>query len=198
MNEPGDARDYLEALARELRVGRGYRRRALAEIAGHIDDIVEQERRRGTSTEEAERVAVRRLGSVSVVARELCTSRRETLAQCRERRRTTLAILGAAVVVACATFAKLATGKPDDHLGLEAVAAISSAIALFACGSRVLSQRTRPVLAAVAGVWIGTSAVLAGDGDLVYCGLVAGLVAASAAAVVWTRRLGWRLRGGAR
>jgi hypothetical protein len=191
----GPGRQYLDALARELRVGWRYRRRALAEIAAHFDDVAECERRRGASAEEAERVAIRRLGAVGTVADEFSRSRRDALALARVRALGASAYLGAALVVACALLARLTVGDSDGHLGLETAAAIASAVAVMLIDRWPgRAGRARIALTCVSAVWIATTAALLTSGDVLFCGLTLLGVGAAVTLVYRARRLRWRPR----
>jgi hypothetical protein len=197
VSEKGPGREYLEALARELRVSWRYRRRVIAEIAAHIDEAVERERRLGAGMEEAERVAVRRLGPVGTVADGLAGAHREAVAAARERALRTIASVGAAVVVACASLARLTTGDSDAHLGLEAAAAIAVAIAVLLIDvSQRASRHAGVALACVTAFWIATTAALVSDGEIAFCGITLLAVGAAATIVYGARRVRFRPRRG--
>jgi hypothetical protein len=145
----------------------------LAEIAGHIEDVAERERRRGAGAQDAERVAIRRLGSARAVAAELSAARRETIALARQRALRWMAYLAAVLVLACASLARLTTGDADGHLGLEVVAAVAALIAvLLIDGWRRAGARVGSAVVCVVGVWIAASAALVGAGDVAFCGQV--------------------------
>lgn len=190
MSEEQPGRFYLEALARELSVGRRYRRRALAEIADHIDEVCERERHRGASAEEAERIALLRLGAVEVVAGDLSIAWREAVMLARVRALRLIAVFGAVLVVACASLAGLVLGGSDEHLGAEAVSAVCAALALMLIdGRRRGFARVGALLLGVIVVWIAVSAVLISDGDVAYCGSVLLAVSGTAALAYGARRL---------
>jgi hypothetical protein len=197
VNENGPGREYIEALAGELRVGWRYRRRVLAEIAAHLEDGVERERRLGAAPDEAERLAIQRLGPVGRVAEELDRAHREGFVLARVRMLRILSNLGAALVVACASLAGLATGDSDGHLGLEAAAAITAAMAFLLVDT---SQRTSRYVAIALGcvvlAWTATTAALVSDGELEFCALTALGVGAGATLVYWARRAGLTPRRG--
>jgi hypothetical protein len=193
VSECGPGREFLDALARELRVGWRYRRRVIAELADHLDEAVERERRLGAGAEEAERVAIRRLGAVGVVADRLVAARREAVALARERALGTLVTIVAALVVACASVARAATGDSDAHLGVEAAAAIAGAVAVLltdACPRA--SRRVGIALVGVIAVLIAAATVVASDGDVTFCGLTLLGVGGIATVRRCGRRLRWR------
>jgi hypothetical protein len=71
----GPAQKYLEAVGQELRVGRRYRRRVLAELASHIEDAAEREQELGLSSHEAQRHAIERVGAPETVAEHFSRAR---------------------------------------------------------------------------------------------------------------------------
>jgi hypothetical protein len=191
------AREYLDAVGRELRVGRRYRRRVLAELAGHIEDASERERRLGTGAEQAQRRAIERVGSVDAVAARFSTTHRSSRAGLREKRVRSMAYLGACVVLACAALAPLATGNSDGHLGLEVAATLVAAVAVLLLDIWMwTAKRVSALLAGVVGVWIAGGVILVRDGDPLFCGQVFAGALIAAVVLSATRRLNLRPRRG--
>ena len=197
MSSPGPTQEYLDAIDKELRVGRRYRRRILAELADHIEEGSERERRHGMSAEQAQRRAIERVGGVAAVAEHFSTTHRDFRASERAKGIRLMAYLGACVVLACATLAPLATGDSDSHLGLEISATIAAALAVLLLDlSGWASKRVSALLAGVAGAWIAAAAILVRDGDALFCGQVLGGVLIAAALLSATRRVNLRPRRG--
>jgi hypothetical protein len=191
------ARDYLDSVGRELRVGRRYRRRVLSELAGHIEDASEREQRLGMGAEQAQRRAIERIGSVDAVAARFSTMHRSSRARQREKRVRSMAYMGAIVVVACAALAPVATGDSDGHLGLEAAATVVAAVAVLLLDTWMgTSKRVSALLAGVVGVWIAGAVILVRDGDPLFCGKVFAGALIAAVLLSATRRLSLRPRRG--
>jgi hypothetical protein len=197
MNENGPGREYLEALAGELRVGRRYRRRVLAEVAAHLEDAAERERRLGAGPDEAEHLAIQRLGPVGSVAEELAGAHREGFVLARVRTLRRISTFGAALVLACALLARVATSDSDGHLGLEAAAAVTAAMVLLLVDTSQRAPRYVAIaLACVVLAWTATTAALLSDGEFEFCALTALGVGAGATFVYWARRARFTPRRG--
>ncbi|TMK99160.1 MAG: hypothetical protein E6G34_06615 [Actinobacteria bacterium] len=190
MSVKGPAKEYLEALSDELRVGGRYRRRVLEELASHIDDAAERDQARGMSVEEAQRRAIERVGPVPAVAERFSTTRRLWRASACGRGVRVMAYLGAAVVLVCALAAPFTIRDSDGHLGLEVTAALIAAVALLLFDLWTpTSKRALTVLAGVVGVWLAAGVRLVSDGDVLFCVQVYGCVLAAAVLLSARRRL---------
>jgi hypothetical protein len=193
----GPTQEYLDAVGKELRVGRRYRRRILTELADHIEEGSERERRHGMSAEQAQRRAIERVGGVATVAEHFSTTHRDSRASMRGKGIRLTAYLGVFVVLACITLAPLAAGDSDSHLGLEISATIAAALAVLLLDLSVwASQRVSALLAGVVGVWIAAAVVLVRDGDALFCGQVFAGVLIAAALLSAARRVTMRPRRG--
>jgi hypothetical protein len=169
----------------------------LEEIAAHLEEAAERERRGGLSAGEAERRAIERVGPVPAVAERCSVTRQRSVAGARERALRALPWLAAVVVFACVSLVSLTAEEPDRHLGIEVVAAVAAALAvlLFDIWDGA-ARRVSALLAGTAGVWVGASVLLASEGDALFCVLVLAGVLGAAGLLYAGRRLHWRPRRG--
>jgi hypothetical protein len=190
----GPEQKYLEAVGKELRVGRRYRQRVLAELASHIEDAAEREQQLGLSSREAQRRAIERVGAPETVAEHFSFARRVARASAPKRRVRLMGYLGACLVVACAALAPLgAPDSSDGHLGLEVSATLAAALAVLLLDTSSWgAKRGAAVLAGVACVWIAAVVILVRDGDVLFCAQVFGGVLLAAMLLSATRRLSLR------
>lgn len=136
--------DYLRELERSMRARGPFEAETLAEIDSHLHDSVEANLRRGLGQAEAEDEALRRFGSVRLIASTF-----------ERRRRSVQRLLLALAIVAGLSIAYVDSRPSWDDTG------ISAGLVLLTTGLLALLGHRRPWLLAMAvGAWIPLYGIL--------------------------------------